>query len=52
MEDVIEATAGGEAVVGVDPLQASDSQEHSNRRTKGKEGLGMKAELGVNNRDL
>lgn len=52
MEDVIETFAGGEAVVWVDPLQASDSQKHSDRRTEGKEGLGMKAELGVINRYL
>lgn len=52
MKDVVEAAAGGEAVVGVDPLQASYSQEHSNRRAKGKECLGVEAELGVINRYL
>lgn len=52
MEDVVEAAAGGEAVVGVNPLQASDGQEHSNRRAEGKEGPGVEAELWVINRYL
>lgn len=52
MEDVVEAAAGGEAVVGVDPLQAPDGQEHSNRRAEGKESLGVEAELWVINRHL
>lgn len=52
MEDVVEAAAGGEAVIGVDPLQASDGQEHSDGRAESKEGLGAEAELRVINRDL
>lgn len=52
MEDVVEAAAGGEAVVWVDPLQASDSQEHSDGRAESKEGLGVEVELWVVNRYL
>lgn len=52
MEDVVEAFAGGEAVFGVDPLQAAHSEEHSYRRAQGKEGLWLEGQLRVHDGHL
>lgn len=47
--DVIKALAGWEGVVGIDVLKPTNSQEHSNRRAKGKKRLRVESQLWVIN---
>lgn len=47
MEDVVEAPAGGKAVIWINSLQPPDSQEHSDWRAEGKEGLRLEDQLRV-----
>lgn len=47
VEDVEEALAGGQAVVGVDALHSPHREEHPDGRAKGKEDAGLVVQLGV-----
>lgn len=49
MVDVIKALAGREAVVGINLFEPTNSQEHSNRRTKSEKCLRVKSQLRVIN---
>lgn len=52
VEDVEEAFAGGQAVVGVDPLHSSHREKHPNGRPKSEEDGGLVDQLGIVCRDL
>lgn len=52
VEDVEEAFAGGQAVVGIDALHSSHCEKHPDGRAKGKEDGGLVVQLGVVCRDL
>lgn len=47
VEDVEEAFAGGQAVVGVDPLHSSHREKHPNGRPKSEEDGGLVDQLGI-----
>lgn len=47
VEDVEEALAGGQAVVGVDALHSPHGEEHPDGRAEGEEDAGPVVELGV-----
>lgn len=49
MVDVVKALAGWERIAGINVLESTDSQEHSDWRTKGKKGLRVKSQLWVIN---
>lgn len=50
--DVVKALARWEAVVWINAFQTTNSQEHSNGRTKCKKGLRMECQLWIIDRNL
>lgn len=50
--DVVKALAGWEGIVGVNVFKPTNSQEHSNWRTKSKKCLRMESQLWIINRYL
>lgn len=49
MVDVVKALAGWERVAGINVFESTDSQEHSNWRSKGEKSLRVKSQLWVIN---
>lgn len=47
--NVVKALAGGKGVVGINVFKPTNSQKHSNRRTKGKKRLRVESQLWVIN---